>query len=135
MGDYDDPELTGEERRRPDWLVVGAVVLALVAGLAVGFLLGGGTSRESSVASVETSTEPAPPPAPAAPPADAPAPQPCLEAGSAASRILQELDAAVVAISALDPGALREILDRLQPAQAELERAVAACGSVVGPAR
>lgn len=134
MGDYDDPELTGEERRRPAWLVAGAVVLALVAGLAVGFLLGGGTSRESSVASVETSTEPMPATSAAAPSPDAPAPQPCLEAGSAASRILQQLDAAVVAISALDPGALREILDRLQPAQAELERAVAGCEGVAAPA-
>lgn len=132
MGDYDEPELTGDQRRRPTWLVIGAVLLALVSGVAIGFLLGGGTSRDSSVASVETSAEPAPPPATTAP-SDPGTPQPCLEAGAAASRVLQELQAAVAAIGALDPGALREILDRLQPVQGELERSVAACGRAATP--
>ncbi|GAA3223789.1 hypothetical protein GCM10017691_11150 [Pseudonocardia petroleophila] len=131
MGDYDDPELTGQDRRRRPLLAVAAAVLALVVGLAVGYVVGGGTSRESSVAAVETAPPSAPPTADAAPDPDAP--EPCLAAGAAGTQVLQELEAAVQAIGALDPTALREILDRLQPLQRELESSVAGCGSRVAP--
>lgn len=103
-----------------------AAVPALVVGLAVGFVTGGGTSSESSVATVETAPQSAPPTS-AAPDPDTP--QPCLTAGAAATQVLQELEAAVAAVGALDPTAVRQILDRLQPVQGELQVAVAACGS------
>jgi hypothetical protein len=127
LGDDDEPEPTGRTGRRRPWLAVGAAVLALVVGLAVGFVVGGGTSRDSSVATVETA-----PPSP--PPTTAPGPDPsssqaCLAAGAAAGRVLQELEAAVAAIGALDPSMLRRILDRLQAVQRDLQDAVAACGS------
>lgn len=131
MGDYDDPELTGQDRRRRPLLPIAAAVLALVVGLAVGYVVGGGTSRESSVAVVETAPPSVPPTADAAPDPDTP--QPCLTAGAAGAQVLEELNAAVQAIGALDPTALREILDRLQPLQRELESAVAGCGSQVAP--
>lgn len=131
MGDYDDPELTADGSRRRPFLAIGAAVLALVIGLAVGFVAGGGTSRESSVASVETAPQ-SPPPTTAGPP-DPQTPQPCLAAGAAGSQVLAELEAAVAAIGALDPTALRQILDRLQPLQRDLQDAVAACGSQSGP--
>lgn len=132
MGDYDDPELTAADHRRRPWLTTGAVVLALVVGSVGGFLVGGGTGRTSSVSSVEAAAEPPPSTTPAAPP-DPATPPPCLQAGVAASRVLQELDAAVGAVGALDPTALRQILDRLQPVQTELEGSVAACGSATAP--
>jgi hypothetical protein len=134
MGDHDDASATGDDRRRRPWLAVGAAVLALVVGLAVGYLVGGGTGRESSVASVESSPE-------TVPPTTAPAPQgsgtsqSCQAAGVAARQVIEELEAAVPAVGALDAGALRQILDRLRPLQDELDSAVAACeGGLVPPA-
>lgn len=131
MGEDDHPDVIGEDRRRRPWLTAGAVVLALVVGIAVGFLVGGGTSGSGSAGTVEVAPEAAPSPTPSAPP-DPATPRPCLAAGAAASEVLRELDAAVAAIGALDPTALRRILDRLQPVQRELEGAVAACGAHVG---
>lgn len=131
MGDYDEPEHPREVTRRRPFLAIGAAVLALVIGLAVGFVVGGGTSRESTVSSVETAPE-SPAPTTTGPP-DLHTPQPCLAAGAAGTQVLAELEAAVAAIGALDPTALRRILDRLQPLQRDLQDAVAACGSQGGP--
>lgn len=126
MGDYDDPQLTGENpTRRGRRLAVGAVLAALVLGLAVGFVLGGGTSRDSSVAAVEVSPEPEPTPQPVPDPAAAA--DACAAVGTTGAEVLAQLDQAVAAIGALDPGALREVLDRLQPLQSELQAAVDTC--------
>jgi hypothetical protein len=130
MGDYDAPALTGEKPRRRPYLAIGAAVLTLVVGLAVGFVVGGGTSRDTSVASVETAPE-TPPTMSAAPP-DPDTPQPCLAAGAAGTQVLAELEAAVAAIGALDPTALRQILDRLQPVQQRLEDTLADCDGRLG---
>lgn len=135
MGDYDHPDLAADGAGRRPWLTVGAVVLALVVGIAAGFLLGGGTSRSSPVGDVAVGPEAAPSPPPTeSTPAGAEPPQPCLAAGVAATEVLQELETAVAAIGALDPTALRGVLDRLQPVQGELEGAVAACDGRLGPA-
>lgn len=133
MGDYDEPEPGGgqDPSRSGRLLAVGAVVVALALGLAVGFVVGGGTSRESAVASVETTPEPTPTPEPTGPAATAT----CLNAGTAGAQVLTQLDLAVQAIAALDPTALRQILDRVQPLQRELEGAVAACNPQLDPPR
>ena len=125
MDDLDDPELTGATRGRSRLLGVAAVVLALVVGLVVGFVVGGGTSRDSSVASVATSPEP-PTPLPRPTPTDVS--RACAQAGAAGAAVLAQLQLAVQSITALDPAALRQIVDRLKPMQADLETAVAACG-------
>ena len=132
MGDYDDAAADAEGRRRRPWLSGAAVVLALVVGLVAGFLVGGGTSRSDAVSEVRTGPEAAAPTTSSVPP-DPDPPQPCLEAGTAATRVLQELETAVAAIGALDPTALRAVLDRLRPVQEELEGAVADCGERLEP--
>ncbi|MDN5748901.1 MAG: hypothetical protein L0H64_10375 [Pseudonocardia sp.] len=134
MGDYDDPELTGQgPPQRGRWLAVGAVVAALILGLAAGFVAGGGTSRDSSVATVETSPAPTPEPSPEpTPPA---AVEACAESAAAGAAVLAELNRGVQAIGALDFGTVREVLDRIQPLQRELEGAVAACGLPVAAPR
>lgn len=125
MGDYDDPELTGDRQpaQRGRLLAVGAVIAALVVGLAIGYVVGGGTSQSPSVATVETAPEPTPTPEPTAPAVSGA----CADAGGAGAAVLAELERAVQAAGALDFGALREILDRVQPLQRELEVATAAC--------
>ncbi len=100
MSGYDDPELTGEPRRRP-FLAIEAAVLMLVVGLAVGFVLGGGAVRDSSVAAPVDTAPPSPPSTTVTPADPDPVPQPCLAAGSAGTRVLQELEAALAAIVAL----------------------------------
>lgn len=126
MGGYDDPRLTGENpTRRGRRLAGGAIVAALVLGLAVGFVVGGGTSRDSSVAAVEVSAEPSPTPEPVPDPAAAA--DACAAVGTTGTEVLDQLNLAVSAIGVLDPGALREVLDRLQPLQAELQAAIGTC--------
>lgn len=126
VDDVDDSELTGPDRGRRRLLGIAAVVLALVVGLVVGFVVGGGTSRDSSVASVATSPEPSPTVLPRPTPSDVP--RACAQAGAAGAAVLAQLQLAVQAITALDPAALRQIVDRLKPLQADLEAAVAGCG-------
>lgn len=126
MGDYDDPTLTGEDpTRRGRRLAIAAALVSLALGLTVGFLVGGGTSRESSIAEVEVAPEPGPAAAPVADPAGAD--DACVSVGTVGTEVLTEIDGAVEAIGELDPGTLREILDRLQPLQGELEAAVDGC--------
>lgn len=121
MGDYDDPELTGTGRSR--WRLPALVgLIALLLGCVLGVAIG--TSAGSD--------DPPAPPVAAAPPVVAPAPlsppaPPCLAAGQAGAALVEQIELGVQAIAALDPGALRAVLDRLQPLQAQLEGAVATC--------
>lgn len=134
MGNYDDAPLADEQvpRRRRRWpLVVAAVLAALVVGGVAGYLLRAGTEPDTELRFADpTPTAPAPPPTPAPDPGTAP----CLEAGRVGASVLEQLETAVRAIGELDPTALREVLDRLQPLQRELERAVADCSDEFTPA-
>lgn len=132
MGNYDDPQLAdGQRRPRYRWpLLVATVLAALVVGGVAGYLLRAGTEPDPGLpVATPAPTAPAPPPPAAAEPGTAP----CLEAGRVGASVLEQLEAAVRAIGRLDPTALREVLDRLQPLQGELERAVADCSERVTP--
>lgn len=123
VGNYDDPELTQAPDRSRWWLpavVVGVVMLVLggVLGIAIGTSVGPDDPPARPVAAAP----PAPPPAPA----PAPAP-PCLAAGQAGAALIEQIEQGVQAIAALDPGALRAVVDRLQPLQAQLQGAVDTC--------
>lgn len=138
MSNYDDvprterPDTTEPGGRRR-WWTAGAVVAAVLVGGGVGYLIGtaGGPAT------------PAPgPPAAAAPPPAAPAaptttslanPPPCLTAGEAGAAVLEQVELGVQAIGELDPTAMREVLDRLQPLQRDLEGAVADCYGRISP--
>jgi hypothetical protein len=131
MGNYDVPEgdapgTAPAQRGAPPWVIVGTAVAALVIGLGGGYLIGARTSAEPAATA-------APTPAPSTTVTTAPAP-PCLAAGQTGAAVLEQLELAVQAIGALDPTALRGVLDRLQPLQADLERSVASCSDRLTPA-
>ncbi|WP_219416294.1 hypothetical protein [Pseudonocardia nigra] len=134
MGNYDDPRLTGADPppRRSWWVLAGTGVLVLLLGLAAGYLLGARDVQDPPVAAAPTTTTP-PPPATSGPPTTPGGGPPCLAAGEAGAAVLEQVREGVRAIGDLDPAALREVLNRLQPLQAELEEAVAACYGRVAP--
>ncbi|MGH3614840.1 MAG: hypothetical protein ACRDRK_20050 [Pseudonocardia sp.] len=123
MGDNDDPELSGKDRRRRLRIPIVTMLLALILGLTVGFIFGYGMSEDSSVSAAEGPAFSYPAPVPV------PQPQPCLDASEAGAAVLEQVEQGVRAIGELDPDALRQALDRLQPLQAELEQATADCRS------
>lgn len=130
MGNYDQPELTAPPPHRSRRMLgAGVAVVALVLGLVVGYLLG-----TAGTAGAPDAADAAPPPIPTSTPAPPPLSPPCLAAGQAGAAILEEVERGVQAIGNLDPTALREVLDRLQPRQAELEQALAGCSGRVGSA-
>ncbi|HEY4419565.1 MAG TPA: hypothetical protein VGN22_08605 [Pseudonocardia sp.] len=122
----------GEEggRRRRRWPLVVLTLSALAVGLVAGFLL-------------RPLVEPAPvPPAPPVAVPTSPAPPragstPCEAVAQDGRGLLVQLERAVAAIAALDPAALRQVVDEVQRLQAHLEREVDACdagpGSGEGP--
>ncbi|MDN5857277.1 MAG: hypothetical protein L0H84_01520 [Pseudonocardia sp.] len=97
----------------------------------VALLIGGGAGYALRSLTV---TEPAPPPPTVA---AAPAPTPptpalstsCAEAADAGAVLVEQLRQGVAAIGNLDPGALSDVLDRMQQQQRRLEAAVRACSA------
>ena len=126
MGDYDDADTTGPRSPR-GWPVVVAVVAALVVGVGLGYLW-------------RTATEPVPvaaPPAPVTAPPTTPAPvdtSPCVAVAQRGTDVLAQLDRAARAVGALDPAALRQVLDEVRRLRDELQREVDACRGQVGGA-
>ncbi|MCO1660911.1 hypothetical protein [Pseudonocardia humida] len=129
MGDYDEPATAGSASGR--WRTALVVVAALAVGLVAGYLLRGGTEPAQPVAA-PSSTAPAPSPTTAA------APSPCVEIAEGGSDLVAQLEQAAQAIGALDPTALRAVLDEVQRLRTELEADAASCraqaeGSVAAP--
>ncbi len=77
----------------------------------------------------------APAPAPASPPR-APVPSSCAAVAQRGEALLDQLEGAAAAIAALDPAALRAVVDEVRRLRDELRRDVDACRSRVtgGPA-
>jgi len=117
----------GEEggRRRRRWPFVVFTLSTLAVGLVAGFLL-------------RPRVEPPPvPPAPpvAVPTSPAPPPAgstPCAAVAQDGRDLLVQLERAVAAIAALDPAALRQVVDEVERLQAGLEREVDACDAGPG---
>jgi hypothetical protein len=127
MGDYDDadPGQPGGPRRR-GWTLLLCVVAALVVGVGLGYLW-------------RSVTEPAPlpqaPPPVAAPPTVTPTPavpSPCVGVAQRGTDVLAQLDAAARAIGALDPTALRQVLDEVRRLRDEMQREIDACREQAG---
>jgi hypothetical protein len=129
VGNYDDPTLASPAPRRRRWPLVVAL-LALLLGGAIGYLVGARTGGDPAPTAAPPTTA-VPAPRTSAPPSTPPAP-PCLAAGQAGAAVVEQIEMGVQAIGALDPAALRAVLDRLQPLQAELEAAVASCSGRFG---
>lgn len=109
---------------------VALVLSVLAVGLVAGYMLRAATEPAPSPfappnASPATSVTPAEPPPPSAP---------CIAAAQSSDGLLAELDRAVAAMAALDPGALRAAVDEAERLRAEMRRAVDACEAQRGPA-
>ena len=127
MGDYDDAD-PGEPRtpRRRGWAVLLGVVAALAVGVGAGYLWGSST--------VPTAPVQQPPPV-AAPPTTAPpvvVPSPCVAVAQRGTDVLAQLDAAAQAVGALDPAALRRVLDEVRRLRDEMQREISACREQAG---
>jgi hypothetical protein len=132
MGDYDYDEHTNDAgapggSRRRGWTLLLAVVAALAVGIGVGYVW-------------RSAIEPDPPPV-AAPPVAAPlttpppvVPSPCVAIAQRGTDLLAQLDAAARAVGALDPAALRQVIDEVRRLRDELQREVDACRGQVGGA-
>jgi hypothetical protein len=121
MGD-DDRTMTRRPRLRGLSLV--AMVLAtLTLGLAAGYLL-----RAATEPTAAPPASPSAPPAQPATPTEPPPPaSPCIAAADHGEDLLAQLERAVEAIAALDPSALRAIVDEVELLHAQMQRAVDAC--------
>jgi hypothetical protein len=124
MGNYDN----GDRRpRRGRWAAVAAIVVALSAGLVAGYLLGrNGAAGEWPAPAPPQASSPAPPP-PTARPAT---PSPCIGVANAGTELITQLETAVRAVAALDPAALRAILDEVEVLHGQLQRDVEDCRGV-----
>jgi hypothetical protein len=123
MGD-DDRTVTCRSRLRGLSLV--AVVLAtLTLGLAAGYLLRAAT-EPTAAQPASPSASPAQPDTPAGPPPPA---SPCIAAAERGEDLLAQLERAIRAIAALDPGTLRTVVDEVELLHEQLQRAVDACGA------
>ncbi len=132
MGDYDYDERTNDAgasggSRRRGWTLLLAVVAALAVGVGLGYVWRSVT---------EPDPLPAAPPPVAAPPTTPPpvVPSPCVAIAQRGTDLLAQLDAAARAVGALDPAALRQVLDEVRRLRDELQREVDACRGQVGGA-
>jgi hypothetical protein len=131
MSNYDVSEPTVGQPRRWIWWAVAAGVVGLLLGLGGGYAWGAATDGDDLPAAVAEPTE-SPTPSPTASPDTTAADRPCLAAGEAGAAVLEQLQIAVGSIAQLDPAGLRQVLDRLQPLQTQLERAVDDCYGTLG---
>lgn len=113
-----DSEVGGRRRRR--WPLVVFTLSAVAVGLVAGFLLRPlvEPAPVPPAPSVAVPTSPAPPP---------PASRPCDAVAQDGTDVLVQLERAVAAMAALDPAALRQVVDEVQRLHADLQRQVAAC--------
>jgi hypothetical protein len=128
MGYYDDPAVSGQARRS------GGVVLAVIVALVVG--IGAGYLWRTVTTPVVVAPPPALAPAPVPAPPPAPVPSSCAAVAQRGEALLDQLEGAAAAIAALDPAALRAVVDEVRRLRDELRRDVDACRSRVtgGPA-
>jgi hypothetical protein len=132
MGDYDYDEHTGDVgapggSRRRGWTLLLAVVAALTVGVGLGYVWRSATEPDPLPA--------APPPVAAPPPTSPPVvPSPCVAIAQRGTDLLAQLDAAARAVGALDPAALRQVLDEVRRLRDELQREVDSCRGQVGGA-
>jgi hypothetical protein len=136
MGDYDDADdAVGSGGSRPRrWAAVLAVVAALAVGVGLGYLWRTVTEPAASPGGPPPAAAPPTTPPPAAPIA---APSPCVAVAQRGSDVVAQLDAAAKAVAALDPAALRQVLDEVRRLRDELQRDVDACrrqGGAASPA-
>jgi hypothetical protein len=119
-----DGEAGGRRRRR--WPLVVFTLSALVVGLVAGLLLRPlvEPATVTPAPSLAVPTSPAPPPAGSTP---------CAAVAQDGRDLLVQLERAVAAIAALDPAALRQVVDEVERLQADLEREVDACDAGPGP--
>lgn len=120
MGD-DDGRVTHRPRLRGLYLL--AMILSTLAlGLVAGYLIRAATEPGAAPPASPSASpaQPATPPPPAAP---------CVAAAERGEDLLAEIERAVRAIAALDPSALRVVVDEVELLHAQLQRAVDACGA------
>jgi hypothetical protein len=130
---HDDRKcMTGEAevRRRPRsrrLLIAGLALLMLAIGLVAGFvlrpLIEPPAAAPAPPAVSPSSPVPPPPPASAA----------CRRVAQDGGDLLVQLERAVAAIAALDPAALRQVVDAVERLQDDLQREVDACDTGSGP--
>jgi hypothetical protein len=126
----DDREPMGgdgqEGGRRRRWPLVVFTLSALAIGLVAGFLLRPLVEPAPVLPapSVAVPTSPAPPP---------PASRPCDAVAQDGTDLLVQLERAVAAMAALDPAALRQVVDEVERLHADLQRQVDACDAGDGP--
>jgi hypothetical protein len=118
MGDYDQAAEAGPPRRR--WWPLVAVLAALAVGVGLGYVWRGAIGPEP-VASPPPAPVTAPPPMPPAPDTS-----PCAAVAQRGTDVLGQFRAAA-AIGALDPTALRQVLDEIRRLRDELLREVDSC--------
>jgi hypothetical protein len=123
MGD-DDGRVTHRPRLRGLYLL--AMILSTLAlGLVAGYLIRAAT-EPGAAPPASPSASPAQPATPTAPP---PPRAPCVAAAERGEDLLAEIERAVRAIAALDPSALRAVVDEVELLHAQLQRAVDECGA------
>jgi hypothetical protein len=101
----------------------------LILGLVAGYLFRAATEPQAPQPA-PPSASPRPPVTPAEPP---PVAAPCSAAAERSEELLTQLDRAVQAIVALDPSALRAVVDEVERLQAQMRRALDECGAIAGP--
>jgi hypothetical protein len=121
MGD-DDGTVTRRPRLR-GLSLLAMVLSTLTLGLVTGYLLRA-AGEPSAAPPASPTASPAQPTTPTGPPPPA---SPCIAAAERGEDLLVQLEQAVRAIAALDPSALRAVVDEVELLHAQMQRAVDAC--------